>query len=169
MGYTPRKTVYRLTREQLHLNKAKLWRSKFPDLDQQKSCLAYQPFVSCRFYWLCATGQNIRYSGVNCALRPSKSVRYSGVHYSRVCFHIFYCNSAGLSNVVHYNGVFVTVRFIIAGCHCSEQCYKRLNTASHKLWIQNPGTMIIIDWARQEHYNFHYCLLHLISPREMGV
>ena len=24
-----------------------------------------------------------------------------------VCFHIFYCNSARLSNVVHYNGVFV--------------------------------------------------------------
>ena len=24
------------------------------------------------------TGQNIRYSGVNCALKPSKSIRYSG-------------------------------------------------------------------------------------------
>ena len=31
-----------------------------------------------------------------------KSIRYSGV-----CFHIFYCNSVGLSNVVRYNGVFV--------------------------------------------------------------
>ena len=123
MGYTPRKTVYRLVREQLHLNKAKLWRSKFPDLDQQKSCLAYQPFVSCRFYWLCATGQNIRYSGVNCALRPSKSVRYSGVHYSRVCFHIFYCNFAGLSNVVHYNSVFIMAGFIVAGCHCKKMLY----------------------------------------------
>ena len=55
---------------------------------------------SCRFYGLRATGQNIRYSGVNCALGPSESFRYSGV-----CFHIFYCNSAGLSNVVCYNGV----------------------------------------------------------------
>ena len=34
--------------------------------------------------------------------------------YSEVCFHIFYCYSTGLLNVVRYNGVFV-----IAGCHCS--------------------------------------------------
>ena len=41
--------------------------------------MAYQPLVSsCRFYLLRATGQNIRYSGVNCALGPSKSIRYSG-------------------------------------------------------------------------------------------
>ena len=43
--------------------------------------MAYQTFVSlCRFYRLRATGQNIRYtcSGVNCALGPSKSIRYSG-------------------------------------------------------------------------------------------
>ena len=46
------------------------------------------------------------------------SDRYSGVHYSSVCFHIFYCNSTGLSNIVHYNGVFVIVGFVIAGCHC---------------------------------------------------
>ena len=38
-----------------------------------------QPFVSsCRFYRLRATGQNIRYSRVNCPLGPSKSIRYSG-------------------------------------------------------------------------------------------
>ena len=75
--------------------------SKFPYLDQWESSLVYQPFVSsCRFYGLRATGQNIRYSGVNCALGPSKSIRYSGV-----CFHIFYRNSAGLSYVVRYNGV----------------------------------------------------------------
>ena len=65
------------------------------------------------------TGQNIRYSGVHCALGPSKSIHYSGVRYSRVCFHIFYCNSAGLSNVVCYNGVFVFAGFVIAGCHCT--------------------------------------------------
>ena len=52
--------------------------------------------------------RNIRYSGVNCALGQSKSIRYSGVR-----FHIFYCSSAGLSNGVRENGVFV-----IAGCHC---------------------------------------------------
>ena len=41
--------------------------------------MAYQPFVSSsRFYLLRATGQSIRYSGVNCALRLSKSIRYTG-------------------------------------------------------------------------------------------
>ena len=30
--------------------------------------------LSCRFYELRATGQNIRYSGVNCALGLSKSI-----------------------------------------------------------------------------------------------
>ena len=44
-----------------------------------------------------------------------RGLRYSGVRYSGVCFPIFYCNSAGLSNVVRYNGVFVIARFIIAG------------------------------------------------------
>ena len=69
--------------------------------------MAYQTFVSsCRFY-------RLRYSGVNCALGPSKSIRCSGV-----CFPIFYCNSARLSNVVRYNGVFVIARFVIAGFHC---------------------------------------------------
>ena len=80
--------------------------------------MACQPFVtSCRFYCVRVIGQNIRYSGVNCALGPSKSIRYSGV-----CFHIFYCNSAGLSNVVRYNGVFVIAGFGIAGCHCNTFC-----------------------------------------------
>ena len=117
MVYTPRKTVYRLVREQLHLNKAELWRLKFPYLEQQELCLACQPFVSsCRFYWLRVTGQNIRYSGENCVLGPSKSIRYS-----EVCFHIFYCNSAGLSNVVRNNGVFVIAGFVIARCHCSSR------------------------------------------------
>lgn len=78
----------------------------------------------CRFYWLQDTGQNIRYSGVNCPLGPSKTIRYSGDfviakgRYSRVRFDIFYCNSAGLSNVFRYNGVFVAAGFVIAGCHC---------------------------------------------------
>ena len=39
----------------------------------------YQPFVSsCRFYEMQATGQNNRYSGVNCALGRSKSIRFNG-------------------------------------------------------------------------------------------
>ena len=46
-----------------------------------------------------------------------RGFRYSGLRYSKVRFHIFYCNSAGLSNVVRCNGVFVTVGFVIAGCH----------------------------------------------------
>ena len=114
MGYAPRKTVYRLAREQLHLNKAKLWWSKFPYLDQWESCFVSQPFVSsCRFYGLRATGQNIRYSGLNCALGPLKSIRYMGDFVP----HILLYNSAGLSYVVHYNGVFVIARFVIAECH----------------------------------------------------
>ena len=71
----------------------------------------------CRLYWLLPeTGQNIRYSGVNCALGPSKYFPYSGavslrgegaVRYSRVRFHLFYYNSAGLWDVFVFNGVFV--------------------------------------------------------------
>ena len=73
----------------------------------------------CRFYWLLrATGQNIRYSGVNCALGPSKSIRYSGIP-----FHIFYCNSVGLSDVFRYNGVLVTTGFVIAEFHCITRTY----------------------------------------------
>ena len=65
-----------------------------PYLDQWESCLVYQPFVSsCRFYGLRATRQNIHYSGVNCALGPSKSIRHSGD--------------------------FVVAGFVIAGCHCT--------------------------------------------------
>ena len=58
--------------------------------------------------------RNIRYSGVKCALGPSKSIRYSGVRFR----HTYHCNSAGLSNATHYNGVFVIAGFVIAGCHC---------------------------------------------------
>ena len=80
--------------------------------------MVYQPFVpSCLFYTLRATGQNIRYSGVNCALRPSESIRHS-----EVCFDIFYCNSAGLSYVVRYKGVFVITGFVITRCHCTSDC-----------------------------------------------
>ena len=35
-------------------------------------------------------------------------------------FHIFYCNSAGFSNGVRYNGLFVIAGFVIAGRHCSK-------------------------------------------------
>ena len=68
----------------------------------------------CRLVIIFPICQNIRYSGVNRALGSSKSIRYSGA-----CFHIFYCNSAGLSNVARYNGVFVIAEFVIAGCHCN--------------------------------------------------
>ena len=43
----------------------------------------------------------------------------AGFVYSGVCFPIFYCYSARLSNVVRYNGVFVIARFVIARCHCT--------------------------------------------------
>ena len=39
-------------------------------------------------------------------------MRYSRVGYSGVCFPIFYCNLAGLSNVVRYDRVFVIARFV---------------------------------------------------------
>ena len=47
--------------------------------------------------------------------RQNLRIRYSGVRYSGVCFHIFFCNSPELSNVVRYNGVFVIAGFVIAG------------------------------------------------------
>ena len=75
----------------------------------------------CRFYWLLlATGQNIRFGGVNWASRPSKSILYSGVS-----FHISYCNSAGLSDVFRHNRVFVIAWFVKAGStvmHSSISC-----------------------------------------------
>ena len=46
--------------------------------------------------------------------------RYIGLVIAGVRFHIFYCNSAGLSNVVRYDGVFVTAGFVITGCHCTR-------------------------------------------------
>ena len=134
MGYTPPRTVYRLAHKQLHLHKANLWRSRFPYLYQYESCLAYQPFVSCRFYLLRATGQNIRYSGVNCPLGPSKSIRYSGDFVTAgFCFHIFYCNSAGLSNVARCNGVFA-----IAGFLCTARIL--LQSSQWFAWFS------IVDW-----------------------
>ena len=64
---------------------------------------------------------------VNCALGPSKTIRYSWDFaiarfcYCGVRFHIFYCNSAGLSNVYRYNWVFLKAGFVIAGSHCTVQ------------------------------------------------
>ena len=88
----------------------------------------YEPFVSsCRFCQLWVKGRNIRYSRVNFTLGLSNSIRYSGVRYSGVCFHIFYWNFAGLSNVVRYNGVFVVAGFVIAGstvsCSLLQKCW----------------------------------------------
>ena len=55
-------------------------------------------------------------------LGPSKSICYSGdfiiagfVIVGFVSIYFYYCNSARLSTVVRYNGV-----FIIAGCHCRK-------------------------------------------------
>ena len=68
--------------------------------------------------------RNIHYNGVNCVLGLSKSIQYS-----RVRFHIFYCNSAVLSNVVHYNRIFVMTGFIIAWCHCNW-IYNKLGSST---------------------------------------
>ena len=68
----------------------------------------------CRFYWLLRVNrQNNSYSGINCALGPSKSIHYSGV-----CLHMFYCNSAGLSDFFRHNGVFVII--VIVTCMSSS-------------------------------------------------
>ena len=60
------------------------------------------------------------------AVCKCRTPRYSGV-----CFPIFYCNSAGLSYVARYNGVFIIAGFVIVGfviagfviarCHCIVQ------------------------------------------------
>ena len=42
------------------------------------------------------------------------------MRFSGVCFHIFYRNSAGLSNVVPYNRVIVTAGFVIARYHLAS-------------------------------------------------
>ena len=41
-------------------------------------CSMFRILSTARFYRLRGTGQNTCYSGVNCALGPSKSIRYSG-------------------------------------------------------------------------------------------
>ena len=121
MGYTPRKTVSRLAREQLHfgikqsfegqsfpilINGSRVWSishlyydAVFTDRERQDKMYSLYRGK------LCAGTVKIYYS-------LKRRFRYSGVHCSGVCFHIFYCNSAGLSYVVHYSGVLV-----IAGCH----------------------------------------------------
>ena len=52
-------------------------------------------------------------------LGRSKPIRYSGDFVTAGFVHIFYCNSAGLSNVVRYNVVFVIAGFVIEGCYCN--------------------------------------------------
>ena len=59
-------------------------------------------------------------------------IRYSGVR-----FHIFYCNSAGLSDVFRYNGVFV-----IAGFHCTREV-----TPSRLTWANDGGLGPRLSWA----------------------
>ena len=36
---------------------------------------------------------------------------------------LFYSNSAGLSDVFHYNGAFITAGFIIGGFHCTGNVF----------------------------------------------
>ena len=43
-----------------------------------------------------------------------------------VCFHIFYRNSAGLLNVVRFNGVFVIAGFVIGGVPLYVACKQAL-------------------------------------------
>ena len=62
------------------------------------------------------TDQNIRYSGVNCALRPSKSIRYSGVRYGGVVFTYLTVILPGFQKLfVHDNGVFVIAGSLYRG------------------------------------------------------
>ena len=75
----------------------------------------------------------MHYSGVHCALGPSKSIRYSGVR-----FHIFYYNSAGLSDVVRYTGIFVIAGSIKAGCHCT------VFLSSYRKWSDSLGERIML-------------------------
>ena len=70
------------------------------------------------------------------------------VCYSGVCFHIFYCNTAGLSNVVCYNGVFIIAEFVIVRCHC---------TMSTSAGVGNPVRDI-------PHMVSNYCNLVVLCP-----
>ena len=71
--------------------------------------------------------RNIRYSGVNCALGPSKSIRYRRDFVKARFVIVGFCYSAGLSNDLRYNGVFVIARFVIAGCHWGKNNKKKMN------------------------------------------
>ena len=68
-----------------------------------------------------------------------KSIRYSGIR-----FHIFYCNSAGISDVFRYDEVFAIARF-----HCVTICQGRRKIISlyrriviSKLLIKRYGRKI---------------------------
>ena len=66
------------------------------------------------------TGQNACYSGVNCALGPSKSIHHSrDFVIAGFVSTYFYCFSSGPSNVVPYNGVSIIAGLVIAGWHCT--------------------------------------------------
>ena len=73
------------------------------------------------------TGQNIRYSGVNCTLGPSKSIRSSGdfsiagLGIARFVSTYFTVILLGFQfYVVRCNRAFVIARFVIAGCHFNK-------------------------------------------------
>ena len=133
--YKPRKIVYRLAREQLHF-KVSLCKPIGVVFGLPTTCIIMS--------FLLTASDRTKYSsycGVKFTLRPSESIRYrrgfrcSGIRYSGVCFHIFYCNSAGLSNVVRYNGVFFIAGIVIEGCHCSyvqPQRVRFLSRFGHK-------------------------------------
>ena len=63
--------------------------------------------------------RNIRYSGVNCALGPSKSIRYSGdfviVGFVSTYFTVIL---PGFEILFVITGSFFIAGFIIAECHC---------------------------------------------------
>ena len=113
--------VYRLTREQLHLIKQSFEGQSFPILTNRSRVWLVNHLYHHVVFTDCERQDKIFVMAEKIVhLRgPSKSIRYS-----EVCFPIFYCNSAGLSNIVRCNGVFVIARFVIAGCHCTllSQC-----------------------------------------------
>ena len=88
MGYTPRKTVYRLTREQLNLNKAKLQGQSFPILTNRSRVWLVNHLYHHVVFTDCERqGKILRISTVKIN-SLKRGFHYSGIRYSGLFPHI---------------------------------------------------------------------------------
>ena len=106
----PSKTVCRRVNSYMYIQiKQSFERQSFSVLTNRSYSCMFGLSTICTIMWFLLTvSDRTKYSlqqGKWCVrtvkIYPLQWVfRYSEVRYSRVCFHIFYCNSVGLSNVV---------------------------------------------------------------------